>query len=111
MPLKFDFGADRQLDTDRAAADLGLDLVDAAKEIGADLVHLVDEDHARHAVLVGLTPNGFSLRFDALIAVQHAYRAVEHAKRALDLDGEIDVTRGIDDVEALVQPELVARRT
>ena len=78
--LEVRLGADRQLNADRAAADLGLDLVDAAEEIGADLVHLVDEYDARHAVLVGLTPNGLRLRLDALIAVENAYRAVEHAQ-------------------------------
>ena len=105
MPLKFDFGADRQLDADRAAADLGVDLLDAAEEVGADLVHLVDEHDARHAVFVGLAPYGFRLRLDALVAVEHANRAVEHAQRPLDLDGEVDVAGRVDDVEALVLPE------
>ena len=97
--------ADRQLDADRPAADLGVDLLDAAEEIGADLVHLVDEHDARHAVLVGLAPDGLRLRLDALIAVEHADRAVEHAQAALDLDGEVDVAGRVDDVEALVVPE------
>ena len=35
-------------------------------EVGADLVHLVDEDHARNVVLVGLAPDGLGLRLDAL---------------------------------------------
>ena len=104
-PLKFELGADRQLDTDRAAADLGVDLFDATGEVSADLVHLVDEHDARHVVFVGLTPDGLGLRLDALIAVEHAYRAVEHAQRPLDLDGEVDVARRVDDVEALVLPE------
>ena len=97
--------ADRQLDADRPAADLGVDLLDAAEEIGADLVHLVDEHDARHAVFVGLAPDGFRLRLDALVAVENADRAVEHAQGPLDLDGEIDVAGRVDDVEALVVPE------
>ena len=97
--------ADRQLDADRTAADLGLDLVDAAKEIGADLVHLVDEHDARNAVFVGLAPDRLRLRLDALVAVEHAHRAVEHAQAALDFDGEVDVAGRVDDVEALVMPE------
>jgi hypothetical protein len=32
-------------------------------------------------------------------------RAVEHAQRALDLDGEVDVAGRVDDVEALAVPE------
>ena len=31
-------------------------------------------------------------------------RAVEHAQRALDLDGEVDVARGVDDVDAVAVP-------
>ena len=104
-PLKFELGADRQLDADRPAADLGVDFFDAAEEVGADLVHLVNEHDTRHAILVGLTPYGFRLRLDALVAVEHAYRAVEHAQGSLDFDGEVDVAGRIDDVEALVLPE------
>src|SRR6185437_8578129 len=96
---------DRQLDANRAGADLGADLLDAAGEIGADLVHLVDEHDARHAIFVGLTPYGLGLRLNALVAVEHAYRTVKHAQRALDLDGEIDVAGGVNDVEALAVPE------
>ena len=105
MPLKFDLGADRQLHADRAAADAGLDFLDAAVEVGADLVHFVDEDDARHIVFVGLTPDGLGLRLDALIAVENAYGAVEHAQAALDFDGEVDVAGRVDDVEALAVPE------
>ncbi len=104
-PLKFELGADRQLDTDRAAADLGVDLLDATGKVGADLVHLVDEYDARHVIFVGLAPNGFRLRLDALIAVEHAYRAVKHSERSLDFDGEVDVARRVDDVKAFVLPD------
>src|SRR6202042_1301156 len=98
-------GADRQLDTDRAAADLGVDLFDATGKISTDLIHLVDEHDARHVVFVGLTPDGLGLRLNALIAVEHAYRAVEHAQATLDFGGEVDVAGRVDDVETLVLPE------
>src|SRR6185437_11831395 len=52
-----------------------------------------------------LTPYGLGLRLNALVAVEHAYRTVKHAQRALDLDGEIDVAGGVNDVEALAVPE------
>src|SRR3972149_361388 len=32
-------------------------------------------------------------------------RAVEHAQRPLDLDGEVDVAGRVDDVDAMVGPE------
>src|SRR5208337_3070884 len=97
--------ADRQLDADRTAADLGVDLLDAAVEVGADLVHLVDEHDARNPILVGLSPHSFRLRLYALVAVQHAYGAVEHAQAALDLDREVDMAGGVDNVETLIMPE------
>ena len=107
-PWKLDSDADRQLQADRLAGDAVDDVGDALEEVGADLVHLVDEHDARHVVLVGLAPHGLGLRLDALVAVEHADGAVEHAQRALDLDGEVDVAGGVDDVQALLAPE--ARR-
>ena len=77
----------------------------AAVEVGAGAVKLVDEAHARHAVLVGLAPHGFRLRLDAGNAVEAGDRAVEHAQRTLDFNGEVDVARGVDDVDAVVVPE------
>jgi hypothetical protein len=37
-------------------------------------------------------------------------RAVEHAQRALDLDGEVDVAGRVDDVQALAVPEARSSR-
>ena len=76
-----------------------------AVEVGADAVHLVDEAHARHVVLVGLTPHGLGLRLNASNRVEHGDGAVEHAQRALYLDGEVNVARGVDDVDAVVVPD------
>ena len=87
------------------ASSFGDDLVERPLEVGADAVHLVDEADTRHAVLVGLTPDGFGLRFDAGNRVEHGDGAVEHAQRALDFSGEIDVARRIDDVDAVIAPE------
>src|SRR5207302_2747620 len=36
---------------------------------------------------------------------ENADRAVEDAQRTLHFDGEVDVARGIDDVDAVVAPE------
>jgi hypothetical protein len=85
----------------RDGAEALADRVDAHVEVGADLVHLVDEREARHAVLVGLAPDGLALGLDAVAAVEHRDRAVEHAQAALDLDGEVDVAGRVDDVDAV----------
>ncbi len=74
----------------------------AAIEVGADAIHLVGEDQARHAVAVGLSPDGLGLRLDAGDGIEERDGAVEHAERALDFDGEVDVSRRVDDVDAVL---------
>ncbi len=102
------FGADGQLNRNRIATELGDDLLERPLEVRADAVHLVDEADARDAVLVGLTPHRLRLRLDAGDRVEHRDRTVEHAQRPLDFGGEVDVSRRIDDVDAVIAPE--ARR-
>ena len=77
---------------------------DAEVEGGARAVELVDEAHARDAVLVGLTPHRLRLRLNAGDAVEHGNRAVEHPQGTLDLDGEVDVAGRVDDVDLVVLP-------
>jgi len=82
-----------------------LDHLHGAIEVGADAVHLVDETHARHAVLVGLTPHGLGLGLHAGHRVEDGHGTVEHAQRTLDLDREVHVSGGVDDVDAVVVPD------
>ena len=98
-------GADRQLDDRGVAVEAVLDASRALVEVGAQAVHLVDEAHAGDVVLVGLAPDRLGLGLDAGDAVEHRDGAVEHAQRALDLDGEVDVAGRVDDVDAVVVPE------
>src|SRR5690606_9110711 len=102
--------ADRHLHRHRVRAQARLQLLDDLVEVGAGAVHLVDERKARHLVLVGLAPHGLGLRLHAADRAQHEHRAVEHAQRTLDLDGEVDVPGGIDDVEAVLPHGLVHAR-
>ena len=97
--------ADRQLDDERLGLELVDDRVDREVEVGAELVHLVDEADARDVVLVGLTPDGLGLGLDALLAVEDGDGAVEDAERALDLDREVHVAGGVDDVDLVLVPE------
>ena len=83
--------------------------LDAAEEVGAGAVELVDEAHARDVVLVGLAPDGLGLRLDAGDPVVDGDGAVEDAQRALDLDGEVDVAGGVDDVDRVVLPGALGR--
>src|SRR5690554_3379502 len=96
---------DWQLENQRLRAEALDDGVDREVEVGAHLVHLVDEADARHVVLVGLAPDGLGLGLDTLLAVEDGNRTVEHAERALHLDGEVDVAGRVDDVDLVLVPE------
>ena len=85
--------ADRDLDRERVGAEPVAHRLDRLEEVGAGAVHLVDVGDPRHAVLVGLAPDGLGLRLDAGHGVEQRDRAVEDAEAALDLDGEVDVAR------------------
>ncbi len=99
------FRSDRQLNGDGVALELGADLIEGARKVRADAVHLVHEADARHAVLVGLAPHRLRLRLDAGHRVEHGDGAVEHAQGALDFGREVDVARGVDDVDPVLAPE------
>ncbi len=104
-PDEVGLGTDRQLDDQRLGPEAVDDRLDREVEVGAQLVHLVDEADARDVVLVGLTPDRLRLRLDTLLAVEHRDRAVEDAQVALDLDGEVDVPGGVDQVDLVAFPE------
>ena len=103
-PAEVRLSADRQLDRDRDGAEAVDHRLDALVEVRSDAVHLVDVGDPRDAVLVGLAPDRLGLRLDAGYGVEEGDRAVEHAQRALDLDGEVDVARRVDDVDPVVLP-------
>src|SRR5262245_61591535 len=78
------------------------------EKVGTDAVHLVDESKTWNLVLVGLAPDGFGLRLNAAHGAEQRNSAVEHADRALHFDGEVDVARGVDDVDGVLIPRTVS---
>ena len=76
------------------------------EEIGPGPIHFVHERQAWHAVLVGLTPDGFGLGLHTTHGAIHHAGAIKHPHRTLDLDREVDVSRGVNNVD----PVLGARR-
>ena len=80
-------------------------LADNFEEVGARAVHLVHVADTGHAILVGLAPHGLGLRLHAAYGAESGDSAVEHAERTLHFHGEIDVSRGVNEVDF----ELVAR--
>ena len=93
------------LQGDRPGAETHAHHLQHALEIGAGAVHLVDEGDARHPVFVGLAPDGLGLGLDAADGAENGDGAVEDPQAALHLDGEVDVPRGVDQVDAVFAPE------
>nr|AHE14890.1 hypothetical protein asmbl_2 [uncultured bacterium] len=102
-------GADGQLQDQRVGGQALDHHLDAAEEVRAGPVELVDEAHARDAVLLRLPPDLLGLRLHTGDAVVHGDRTVEHPQRPLHLDGEVDVPGGVDDVDVVTVPGALGR--
>ena len=102
--LEVGLGPPRELQDERERLEAVDHHVDGPREVGAGAVHLVDEADARDVVAIGLAPDGLGLRLDTGHRVEHRDGAIEDPKRALDLDGEVDVTGRVDDVDPVALP-------
>ena len=102
--LELVFLADRDLHRDRVAAEFVAELADDPVEVGAGAVHLVDERQSRHLVPFHLAVDRHRLALHAAHGAEHEDRPVEHPQAAFHLDGEVDVARGIDEVDVAVVP-------
>jgi len=96
--------ADGKLEQHRVVAELLAELLLDAQRVGADAIALVDEGDARDVVAAHLAVDRQRLALNAGDRAEHEHRAVEHAQGALDLDGEVDVSRGVDDVQVVACP-------
>ena len=102
--FEFVFLADRDLHRDRVAAELVAELTHHPLVVGPGTVHLVDERQPRHLVALHLAIDRHRLALHAAHAAQHENGAVEHAEAPLHLDGEVDVARGVDEVDVVLTP-------
>ncbi len=80
-------------------------LAEHAEKIRPGAVHLVDKADARHLVFAGLAPDRLGLRLDSAHRAEQADGAVQDAQAAFHLDGEIDVSGGVDDVDLVLAPD------
>ena len=103
--FKVAFTANRALNRSGVDAEKILKGVQANVEVGTGSVHLVAEDDTRNVEFIGLAPNGFGLGLDAIFGVEDRHRAVEDAEGAFNFNGEVDVPRSVDDIEAVAFPE------
>ena len=96
--------ADRIGDHQRSRAQLLADRRRAGEDICSGALTLVHERERREATPLHLTPDRLRLRLDPAGRVHHHDGTVEHAHAALDLDGEVHVPRGIDEVDLTPGP-------
>ena len=92
---------DGQLDGHAVGVQTIMQHLDAAEEVSTHGVHLVDVHHTGDLVLVSLTPDGLRLRLDTALSSQNGHRTVQNAQGTLDLNSEVHVARGVDDVDAV----------
>ena len=83
---------------------------DDVDRVRSGAVHLVDEGEPRNAIPLHLAVDGDRLRLNSRDGAEDEHGSVENAERSLNLNGEIDVTRGVDDVDLLVFPLNRGRR-
>ena len=98
------FLSDRKLERNSVRGKTVLHHVDGIIEIRAHDVHLVDESHTGNTELIRLTPYRFGLRLYAAFCVKDRNGSVQNTKRTLHLDGEINVSGSIDDIDTMSLP-------
>ena len=81
---------------------LGADVVHCTEVIGTGTVHLIDESNAWYAVLVHLAPDRFGLGLNAGHRTEDSDGTIKNAQGALHLGREVHVTRGVDDVDTVI---------
>src|SRR5690606_19024249 len=95
------FRTNRKLDRHGCMTQTLLDLLNDAQEAGTLTVHFVHVDNTRNTVLVSLTPYGFGLRLHTGSTTENHNRTIENAQRALYFNSEVNVARGVDDVNTV----------
>ena len=78
--------------------------LEAAVQIRARAVHFVDKGQPGDAVALGLAPYGLGLGLHPAHRIKDRHHPVQDPKGALHLDGEVHVSRGVDDIDAVVAP-------
>src|SRR6185437_5130019 len=71
-------------------------------EISARTIHLVNKSKTRNLVFIGLTPYSFGLWLHAADCAEYGTSSVKDAQRPLHLDSEVNVTWGVDNINAMI---------
>ena len=82
---------------------LVLNLLNSIVEVCTHDIHLVDECHTGNVVGISLTPYVLRLRLYTTLCTEHADSAVQYTQGTLNLYGEVNVARSVDDVDTMLQ--------
>ena len=103
--------ADRYLDRQRIRAKHLAELTYNLEEVRARTVHLVHIADTGNIVFVSLTPDSLGLRLNTADSAECSDRTVEHTERTLHLDSEVNVSRGVDQVDFIFFVIIVPERS
>src|SRR5690606_15107161 len=95
-------GTNRQYDRYRMRFQTQFQLIQHFEKVCTCTVHLVDEQQAGNVVLVSLTPYGFRLWLYTTYGTINHYRAIKNTHGALNFNREVNVSRGVNDVDAVL---------
>mmetsp|Transcript_13797 Transcript_13797/g.29364 ORF Transcript_13797/g.29364 Transcript_13797/m.29364 type:complete len:399 (-) Transcript_13797:249-1445(-) len=96
--------SNRQLEHGRGSAQHLHNSINAEVEVGSSPVHLIQETHAGDLVLISLTPDSLRLRLHSSNTIENSDSSIKNTKGTLNLQGEINVTGGVNDVDAVIIP-------
>ncbi len=102
--FEFVFQADGELHQHGVAAQLAAELLNHLLGVSAGAVHLVDERQAGNAIAPHLPVDGQRLGLHPTNGAKDENGPIQDAETALDLDGEVDVARGVDQVDVVAVP-------
>ncbi len=102
--LEIRLAADRQLDGDEGSLEFLFQSLQAALEAGVVPVHLVDENQARQVLFIGIVPHEVCTHLHTRGGIEKNHRPIGHPNGPLDLSYEVQIARGIEDVDLVAIP-------
>ena len=103
-------GANGELEHHRPSPQPVLNHSHHAEKVGPHPIHLIDEGDAGNPVFVRLTPHRLRLGLNPSDRTKNRNSPIENPERTLDLDGEVHMAGGVDDVDPMVAPQACGGR-
>ncbi len=98
------FSAHGNLDGNRIGTQTVFHHLDYVEEVGPGGVHFVHISDTGNIVFFRLTPYGFGLGFNTALGAEYSHRAIQYTQGTFYFNGEVNVARGVDDVNGMAFP-------